>query len=652
MRHPAINQPVDSAQRIEQVTSTLSDGQHPATLAQGTGLPNSNSICYTAWGAVLTLQNPCVGSGCAKLQETYLYNKRMQTAVAELGTSKAPGLVSCREYSYYEGVAATGCSATPSNWPAGTSNNGNVAGYLFQDTMGALGHTATYHYDGVNRLHTAVATGNVAYNQTYTYETETLSGQYGNLSCSANPPNPKCLATTYLNYPINNRINYTTTNTVNTYYTYDAAGNVTNDGTYGYQWDAEGKLTAITLSGNTIAANIYNALGQTMRHQVPGVTIDEYYGADGFLLGRGTGTMTDTRTRVFVPFQGRILAEYYGGSPQGTLFDHPDELGSLSTAIDYATSHSAKRLFYPFGEMWTGSDLYSLNPHQTFAQLPDYDNDSNSDLYNTLNRHYTPMGRWLSPDPGGVKVVNLDDPQTWNMYAYVRNNPTTLTDPTGLQSNSPDDPRNCSVSGEAPCLADARARSGGLDQDSTRQTAEDLAQGAFIGLWNTVASTLNLVLAQDTNGNYTPLPELQTDNTTQAIGSLASAAIFFMIPGGEEGGAAGGAKLASRAGEIHAALDDAFAIGKRTTAVADVTNADGTASTVVASSRASLAPAQRAALREGEVALSGKGGVHAEQKITGWAERNGARINAIAASRTICPSCQAVIRTMFDIMFH
>jgi hypothetical protein len=72
----------------------------------------------------------------------------------------------------------------------------------------------------------------------------------------------------------------------------------------------------------------------------------------------------------------------------------------------------------------------------------------------------------------------------------------------------------------------------------------------------------------------------------------------------------------------------------------------------VASSRASLAPAQRAALREGEVALSGKGGVHAEQKITGWAERNGARINAIAASRTICPSCQAVIRTMFDIMFH
>jgi RHS repeat-associated protein len=169
-----------------------------------------------------------------------------------------------------------------------------------------------------------------------------------------------------------------------------------------------------------------------MRHLAPGVCIDAYYGADGFLLGRGTDTWTDPKTRVFVPFQGRILAEYYGGSTLGTLFDHPEELGSLSTATDYATSHSAERLFYPFGEVWTGSDLYSLGMHQTFGKLPDYDNDSNSDLYNTLNRHYTPMGRWLSPDPGGLKVVKFDDPQTWNMYAYVRNNPTTLTDPSGL----------------------------------------------------------------------------------------------------------------------------------------------------------------------------------------------------------------------------
>jgi hypothetical protein len=36
-----------------------------------------------------------------------------------------------------------------------------------------------------------------------------------------------------------------------------------------------------------------------------------------------------------------------------------------------------------------------------------------------------------------MNVVNLTDPQTWNMYAYVRDNPTTLTDPSGLQQATP-----------------------------------------------------------------------------------------------------------------------------------------------------------------------------------------------------------------------
>jgi len=42
--------------------------------------------------------------------------------------------------------------------------------------------------------------------------------------------------------------------------------------------------------------------------------------------------------------------------------------------------------------------------------------------------------RWLTPDPGGEKVVTLADPQTWNMYSYVRDNPLTRTDPSGLCS--------------------------------------------------------------------------------------------------------------------------------------------------------------------------------------------------------------------------
>jgi RHS repeat-associated protein len=48
-------------------------------------------------------------------------------------------------------------------------------------------------------------------------------------------------------------------------------------------------------------------------------------------------------------------------------------------------------------------------------------------------RIYDPMlGRFLQPDP----VVEDDlNPQTWNRYTYVRNNPMTFTDPTGYVSH-------------------------------------------------------------------------------------------------------------------------------------------------------------------------------------------------------------------------
>jgi hypothetical protein len=45
------------------------------------------------------------------------------------------------------------------------------------------------------------------------------------------------------------------------------------------------------------------------------------------------------------------------------------------------------------------------------------------------------MGRWMSPDWAAkeepVPYAKLDDPQTLNLYSYVRNNPLSKTDPDG-----------------------------------------------------------------------------------------------------------------------------------------------------------------------------------------------------------------------------
>jgi hypothetical protein len=79
----------------------------------------------------------------------------------------------------------------------------------------------------------------------------------------------------------------------------------------------------------------------------------------------------------------------------------------------------------------------------------------------------------------------------------------------------------------------------------------------------------------------------------------------------------------------------------RTTAVADVTEANGASRTLVSSSERALSPGQRASLKPGETAVSGQKGVHAEQKIMNHAQANGQTVNTIAPSRAACSTCAA-----------
>jgi RHS repeat-associated protein len=42
------------------------------------------------------------------------------------------------------------------------------------------------------------------------------------------------------------------------------------------------------------------------------------------------------------------------------------------------------------------------------------------------------MGRFMSPDPIYIEEQRMFDPQLLNLYSYVRNNPLSLTDPSGM----------------------------------------------------------------------------------------------------------------------------------------------------------------------------------------------------------------------------
>jgi RHS repeat-associated protein len=61
--------------------------------------------------------------------------------------------------------------------------------------------------------------------------------------------------------------------------------------------------------------------------------------------------------------------------------------------------------------------------------------DSETGLYHTQFRYYNPrLGSWMTPDPAGLAVSDVADPQSPNRYSYVGNDPVNLADPLGLWS--------------------------------------------------------------------------------------------------------------------------------------------------------------------------------------------------------------------------
>ncbi len=165
--HPGgftISQAVSNARRITQITSSLNDATHPGTLA---------TLTYAPQGVPSSMVNGCSGTGCTQRQETYDYNNRLQRVRIELGTSASPAANSCLVYNYYSGVSNPTSCAIPSQ--AASGNNRNVMGHLFQDsTNPALGHTASWTYDPMNRLASSIATGSATHNLTFSYD------RYGN----------------------------------------------------------------------------------------------------------------------------------------------------------------------------------------------------------------------------------------------------------------------------------------------------------------------------------------------------------------------------------------------------------------------------------------------------------------------------------------
>ena len=314
--------------------------------------------------------------------------------------------------------------ATPPGCPVqaqGSGNNGSVIGYTYSDSVKpSYSNSALFVYDSVNRLACAQATGNSTYNLAFSYTQDGSTGQYGNMTCSLNSStNGPCAQYTF------NGANQISG------YTYDAAGDMISGGGHTYQYDAEGRLASV--DGGTTESYIYNAVGQQVRLVSSSYTWDHLYDSAGQWMGRWSNNAW-AASGVF-HLAGRPFAIYI----DQTYFIHVNNLGSTVMTTTPQGVVDGDTQMYPWGQDWLGG-----TPEWHFAAFQ-Y-GDSATGLYPTLNRQYANgEGRWLTPDPGGEKVVHLDDPQTWNMYAYVGNNPTTDTDPTGLECDNSNAQNTCNA---------------------------------------------------------------------------------------------------------------------------------------------------------------------------------------------------------------
>ena len=120
-------------------------------------------------------------------------------------------------------------------------------------------------------------------------------------------------------------------------------------------------------------------------------------------------------------------------SSREVIFYHTDHLGTPVVITNESGQVLSKHKYFPFGE-----EMSPQGGATHTRRFTGHERDSESGLDYMLARYYSAaQGRFLSVDPSS-RGVDPRNPQTWNRYSYVLNNPLRLTDPDGLTYDDPE----------------------------------------------------------------------------------------------------------------------------------------------------------------------------------------------------------------------
>ena len=312
---------------------------------------------------------------------------------------------------------------------------GNIVTIGTSAAPGTQGYR-TYGYDALSRL-TSAQIGGVASGATYGYAYDV----YGNRTGST-------LNQQVMSAPT---VDGTTNRLAGDGYDYDAAGNQTTNGTSVATWDGFAMMTSYRFGTTPANTNTYV---YTANDERIGVLRGSEWtwtlrGPDGKPLRQYRSSTSPGATWIwvedFVYRDGSLLASERASAEGGLRHYHLDHLGSARLVTSATGSLLSEHDYLPFGGERTEIDQHTAlgfsreEPLRYTGHERDFEhaapNDSSAYIDYMHARYYGPStGRFLSVDPGGD--VDLHQPQSWNKYTYVRNNPINNTDPTGRCTNS------------------------------------------------------------------------------------------------------------------------------------------------------------------------------------------------------------------------
>ena len=382
------------------ITSSLNDSTHPPHLFSNASYSPLGGLLYAKYG-----YDSSTGQSSVNVWRTYDNRGRITSENSKSGMTGGAYL-----YSY----------TIPA---AGYASNGNLLS-INDWTVGQW----TYGYDNVNRLTSATAVGGTYVGQSilnqnlaWTYD------PFGNRT--AQTSNGSLFPTSWAHFTTADN-HESATNSAPGGPVYDAAGELLNDGINNYQWDSEGRVCDV-VQGTTQTKYILDAEGRRVAkaHGTCALGFTTYadlvYNQSGQQISEADGLGNWLHTNVYA--NGQLFATYQGST---TTFLLNDWLGTKRVAVSPAGVRVTSYASLPFGDDLIVSG--GTDPSEVHYTGKERDAESGNDYFGA--RYYaSSMGRFMSPDPAGVAFTSLSNPQSWNLYSYVQNNPLNSVDPDGRE---------------------------------------------------------------------------------------------------------------------------------------------------------------------------------------------------------------------------